>query len=250
MNGNVTTDDVLHSHGYGSRTPAIAGLRGIKLLEQVPEKELGDIARCCAWRRYAREQTILARDGSDKDVYFIASGIVRVTAFSGAGRQLTFRDLGAGEWFGDLAAIDGGRRSADVVALSETLLASVPPTLFLEMVARHPTMTAALVRHLVGHVRDLSMRLFSLSTLGVQNRVHAELLRLARLTQTHDNTASLDPAPRHIDIANHMSTSREEVTRELSRLGRDGIVRRDGRALVICDLKRLQCMVDDVRGRG
>ena len=231
-----------------ARGCALHGLRAIRLLARIPEPELGNIARCCAWRRYAREQTILARDATDKDVYFIASGVVRVTAFSGSGRQLTFRDLGMGEWFGDLAAIDGGRRSADVVAVSETLVASVSSALFLQMIARNPTMAEALLRHMVGHVRDLSARLFSLSTLGVQNRIHAELLRLARLTQAHGNIAFLEPAPRHIDIASHVSTSREEVSRELSRLKCEGIVQRQGRALVISDLDRLQRMVNDVRG--
>jgi len=234
----------------GVRTDACEAdsLRSVKLLARVPDEELGGIARSCAWRRYVREQTILARDASDRDVYFIASGVVRVTAFSGAGRQLTFRDLGTGDCFGDLSAIDGGRRSADVVALSDTLLASVPSSLFLQMIARNPTMAEALLRNLVGHVRDLSMRLFSLSTLGVQNRVHAELLRRARLLSASGNTARLDPAPRHADLASHVSTSREEVTRELSRLARDGIVCRDAGALVVCDLERLQRMVDDVHG--
>ena len=229
-------------------TDATESLRAVKLLARVPDAELGDIARACAWRRYGREQTILARDASDRDVYFIASGIVRVTAFSGAGRQLTFRDLGSGECFGDLSAIDGGRRSADVVAIRDTLLASVPSAVFLQMIARNPTMAEALLRNLVGHVRDLSLRLFNLSTLGVQNRVHAELLRLARLAPACGNSARLDPAPRHADLASHVSTSREEVTRELSRLSRDGIVRRDGSTLVVCDLERLQRMVDDVQG--
>jgi CRP-like cAMP-binding protein len=103
-------------------------------------------------------------------------------------------------------------------------------------------------------VRQLSERVIDLSTLGVQNRLHAELLRLARaanasLPQGADaNQARLDPAPKHAALASQISTNREQVTRELNVLVRSGVLRKDGKALVVADVARLEAMVSQVRG--
>jgi CRP-like cAMP-binding protein len=95
-----------------------------------------------------------------------------------------------------IAAIDRRSRSADVVALSETLLASVSASDFLHLVTDQASAADAQLKHLADWVRDLTDRLFELSTLGVQNRVDAELLRLAKnagvATMLHGSNLRLD----------------------------------------------------------
>jgi CRP-like cAMP-binding protein len=153
----------------------------------------------------------------------------------------------AGDWFGDFSAIDGLCRSADVVAMEDTLLASMPPASFRRLLQEHPKVCERMLLRLVACVRDLTDRVFDFSTLGVQNRVHAELLRLARLAGVNGNTARIDPAPKHTDIAGQISTYREQVTRELSAMVKQGLVQRDGRALVMPDVARLERLVAEVR---
>ena len=60
-----------------------------------------------------------------------------LTSFSASGRQVTFRDIPAGDWFGDLAAIDGLSRSADIVALDNALVAAMPPAIFRDLLHSH-----------------------------------------------------------------------------------------------------------------
>ena len=227
--------------------PSALGLRTIKLLVGLPDSALDDLARQCRWRRYTAGQRIISRDAPDNDVYMIVSGKVRITAFSAAGRQVMFRDTPAGEWFGDLAAIDRGSRSADVDAIADTLLASMSPMVFRALVHQHATVCDRVLDRLAGLVRDLTDRVFEFSTLGVQNRVHAELLRLAKEAGVKDNTARIDPAPKHADLAAKVSTYREQVTRELSAMARQGLVQRAGGALVVPDVARLEKLVAEVR---
>lgn len=223
------------------------GLRSVKLLEGIPAEALDDIARQCRWRRFAAGQQVISRDAADSDVYIVVSGHVRVTAFSASGRQVSYGEMHSGHWFGDFAAIDGLSRSADVVAIEETLVASMSPATFRALLHAHPQLCDRMLRRLVASVRELTERVFDFSTLGVQNRVHAELLRLAREAGIENNTARLDPAPRHGDIAAQISTYREQVTRELSAMAKQGIVRRDGNALVIPDVATLERLVTEVR---
>jgi CRP/FNR family transcriptional regulator, cyclic AMP receptor protein len=227
--------------------PSVLGLKSVKLLEGVPLSALEVLARQCRWRRFVADERIISREAPDNDVYLIVSGRVRVTAFSAAGRQVTFGDITAGQWFGDFAAIDGYSRSADVVALQDTLTAALAPTLFLRLLHDHPPVCDAMLRRLVGCVRELTERVYDFSTLGVQNRVHAEILRLARQAGVKGNTACIDPAPRHSDIAGQISTYREQVTRELSAMAKHGLVRKSGAALVVPDVERLERIVSEVR---
>jgi CRP-like cAMP-binding protein len=227
--------------------PTSLGLRRIALLEGLAPERFDALARECAWRNFAAEQSIISRAAPDRDLYFIVSGRVRVTTYSAAGRQVTFRDFGPGEHFGEVAAIDGLARSADVVGLEGGLLASLPPTALRRLLSEEPALAERLLSDFAKLVRRLSSRVIDLSTLGVHQRLHAELLRLARDAGVRDNRARIEPAPKHADLASQVSTYREQVTRELSALAKAGVLGKDGRALVVRDVARLQKMVEEVK---
>jgi CRP-like cAMP-binding protein len=230
--------------------PSALGLRTIKLLQGLSPERLASLAAQCTWRQFDAGKPIVARNSSDRAVHFIVSGHVRVTTFSPSGRQVTFRDEPAGEIFGDLAAIDGKERSADVLALDSVLVAALSAEDFRHLIDTEPLVRDRVLQRLVGLVRLLSARVIDLSTLGVQNRIHAELLRLARLADPTGNRVRLDPMPRHGDIASQVSTYREQVTREISSLVRSGLAQREDGALVLVDVERLARMVEEVRMEG
>ena len=227
--------------------PSILGLKRVRLLEGLADETLGSLVRQCRWRRFGAGERIISREAVDNDVYLIVSGRVRITAFSAGGRQVTYADMPAGHWFGDFAAIDGQSRSADVVALEETVLASLTPALFQRLLRDHPVVSERMMRRLVACVRELTERIYDLTTLGVQNRVHAEILRLAREAGVKDNTARIAPAPKHTDLAAHISTYREQVTRELSAMAKQGLIERADNALIVPDVARLERIVAEVR---
>lgn len=227
--------------------PSIVGLRGIEMFAQVSAARLSELAPQFAWKRVAAGLHLVSRDALDREVHLIIGGRVRVTVSTSSGRQVTYKDLGAGSAIGVLAAIDGAARSADVITLEETLVASMSEGLFHQILREVPTAAHWMRKSLVGMVRELSDRVFEVSALGVQNRVHAELLRLAREAGVADNRARLDPMPTHVDIAARVSTYREQVTREISAMVKEGLVERDGHALVLPDVERLERIVAEVR---
>lgn len=223
-------------------------LRQIALLAGLSDQRLDQLAQQCLWHSVAAAKPLLLRAEQQGEVFLLVSGRVRVTTYSANGRQVTFRDSEAGEHFGDIAAIDGGPRSADVVTLEPCVVASLDRTAFLALLRDEPLVAERVMQRLAALVRQLSERVIDLSTLGVQNRLHAELLRLARGAGFDGNQARLEPAPRHAALASQISTNREQVTRELNALVRSGVLRKDGRALVLEDAGRLERMVAQVRG--
>lgn len=212
--------------------------------------DLSSLASSCRWRAYTGGQEIIAQEGGSYDVYFVAQGRVRVTIYAANGREVTFRDLPAGASFGELAAVDGQSRSTSVVALDDqTWLASLSREQFRDLLRQQPVVVDNVLRGLVALVRNLTERVVEYSTLGVRNRIQAELVRMAREKGVSGNRASIAPSPKHADIASRVSTNREEVSREFGHLSREGIIERRRGELVIRDVRRLVDMVEKVRER-
>ena len=223
-------------------------LGGIAVFKDLPARDLEVLVKCCQWHRYAASQQIVGHMDETTDIFFIVDGKVRVVSYSLSGKEVTFRDIGAGEMFGEFAAIDGQPRSADVVATTDALIASMSANVFWEVLADHPTVTATILKRLTKQIRDLTERVFEFSTLAVRNRIQAELLRLARDHMRSENTAVISPAPTHANIASRVSTHREAVTRELNDLARAGVIEQRGRVLIIRNIGQLARMLEDVLG--
>jgi len=223
-------------------------LSGIDLFSDMEPAELERIERACSFKRYASQEQIIDRQNDSQDVFFVVKGAVRVVIYSLSGRESTLEDLAKGNHFGEMAAIDGAPRSASVMALDNCLIASLPQEPFLELFGTHPDIALKVMRMLTGVIRTSINRIMDLSTLAANNRVHADLLRLARIHSKGDNTAAISPIPTHSDIASRASTTRETVARVFSDLAKNGIVERQKKALMVLDVEQLSDMVEEVRG--
>ncbi len=219
----------------------------VELLAGLEGAERERLATRCRWRWWAPRQPVLDRGSDTHEICFIVSGAVRVVNYSANGREVSFADIAAGGTVGELAAIDGEPRSASVFALEHALIASLGAGHFNRIVATHPEIAFKIMQSLARMVRVADQRIMDLSTLGAHNRVHGELLRLARENMRDDGAVLLKPAPPHGDIAARVSTTRETVARVMGDLARDRIVNRRGGALAIPDLGRLAKLVEDVR---
>lgn len=191
-------------------------------------------------------ELIIGHRDQSRDVLFLLDGLARVSVYSLAGRQVSFRDIRPGDVVGELSAIDGKARSASVESLLASTFIVMPQGVFHDVLRSHPAVLLATLRHLTTQVRALTDRVFEFSTLAVRNRVHAEIVRLAReLGSEGGADAVIRPAPTHTEIASRISTHREAVTRELNRLEGLGVIAREGRTLRVTNLARLEAMVED-----
>ena len=218
------------------------------LFARLREAEREQLAKRLNWARYSAGEQIISHLDDSSDVFVVITGTVRVVIYSLTGREVTYRDIPAGKYFGELAAIDGLPRSASIVAMRDSLIASMSAETFWRIILDHPEVITCLVKDLTKSVRSLTERVFEFSALAVKNRIHAELLRLARAHMTGANEALIDPAPTHTEIASRISTRREAVARELSNLSRDGLLERRKGAWAIGDVERLACLVQEVVG--
>lgn len=189
-----------------------------------------------------RDQLVLDQGLETVDVFLIQKGRVKVSLFTPHGRETILREMGPGEIFGELAAIDGQPRSASIIAVDETVLARLSGAEFLTFLREVPEAHLWITRQLSLRVRDLTGKVFELTSLPVNTRLHCELLRLGSERRSGDS-AVIDRFPTHSDLAARLGTHREAITRELGFLTKERVVKQQGRRMTILAVGRLETMI-------
>lgn len=218
------------------------GLARISLFSDLDDAALREVEARCNWARFASGEQIFDKDSDTLDVYFVVDGAVRILTTGADEREVALADVIAGNYFGELAAIDGMKRSARVVATRDCLLASLEGGAFLDLMRRHPPVAIKVVERLTRIVRSLDSRVAQLSSQGENQRIWGEILRLAQPDPAQPESWQIPDMPNHKEIAAWAGTTREQVAQAIGELARDGVVRRRSMGLVICDLPRLRLM--------
>jgi CRP-like cAMP-binding protein len=185
-------------------------------------------------RLQARKGQMLIAQGSEaSEVYLILSGRVNISVFSANGRETILRDMGPGHLFGELAAIDGRPRSANVTVIEDATLVLVSAAAFRTFLVEVPEAGYWMAKQLAARVRSLSDKSVELASQPVAARLVGELLRLAEAHSAGEDRAEIARLPTHADLAARIGTHREAVTRELRLLAREGLVAQSGRRLTV-----------------
>lgn len=226
----------------------LSALKRVPLLASLSGTSLDRVARDCRWQQFEAGEQLVDYQESSTEVFFLIEGKLRVIVYSVDGKAVLFTDLKPGAMVGEIAAIDRAGRSAGVEAIEPSTVASLTADQFEALLLREPQLALATLRHVAAELRRLSERVVEFSTLMVQNRIQAELLRLAAEAGQQESQALLAPTPSLSEIADRVSTHREAVSRELSRLASIGLLRREGSNLRIMDVARLTRLVREAKG--
>ena len=215
-------------------------LRQVALFTSLRDEELFSVARRSRIQRYTERQEILSAGDNGTDVFFILSGRVEVRNYSKNGREFVYSTIGAGESFGEFAAIDGRPRSASIVALEDSLVCRMGSSEFLSVLSSNFDVALRLMRLLTAKLRGLTDRQLELVASNSRDRILSELARLADTGIKRGASITIQPAPTHYEIAARVGSQREAVTKELNRLEALGYVRVSRKHIVILDMARFR----------
>ena len=199
----------------------------------------------CTWCRAERNQWVIDYQDTSNDVFFVIGGTLRVKIQSVSGREVLLREIDAGEYFGEIAAIDNQPRSSGILAVTDVTFARMPAGVFRATVHAHPDVCDQLLALLARYVRTMSNRVNEFTMLDARHRIYAELLRLSKPETGKPTHAVVSPPPVHSDLAARVSIRRESVTRELKALERAGLIEKRRGALVLTDTTRLRQMIEE-----
>ncbi len=219
-------------------------LAGISLLVEASPEIIKEIEAKCRWSEHDAGDIIVDVRDMTTDVFFVVGGRLKVMNFRGESKEVALAELGPGDTFGELSAIDSNKRSARVAALEPTLLASMPGKEFRKILILCPEVALILLKRFAGLIRSLTMRVTTLSTLTDRQRVYFELLRLSEPNAEGDGSWVISNLPPHAEIAAKVGADKEEVAAAIGNLARYGVVERRHKTLIINDRDRLARLAD------
>ncbi len=197
--------------------------------EILPKALLEAIATVATVRPYPRNAIIVTEGDESDSLYVMLSGKARVYVSDEKGREASLNQMGPGEYFGEVT-LDGGPRSASVMALEECRCAVIRRAELTAFIERNPGFALHLVRKLAHRVRELTENVRSLALMDVYGRVARLLLELAEET---DGKLVVPGPLTHREIASRVGASREMISRIFSDLADGGYVRKEDGQLVI-----------------
>lgn len=190
-------------------------------------------------RRYPPRATILRQGDEAGETVLLVQGLAHALVYGPDGQVVLLQAYEPGDLFGAVAQDQPRAHEADVVAVDEVRAALFAALDFLALIESHASVGLAVSRQLLKQLRAAAGRMVEQITVSAAGRVHAELLRLARL----DDGYRVSPMPVLSALAVRIHSTRETVSRTLSALERRGIVRREEDALVIVAPHRLEGMI-------
>ena len=139
----------------------------------------------------------LCREGDPSSaVWFLRAGHVKLSKVALSGREVVLELRGPGDIVGEMGVIDGGARSASVIALGHAELLSLTPAAFFEVVDRRPPIARRLLEELVGRLRQAADRQLEIGTADVVGRLAQRLVELAGSLGVEQDAKADSGAPR------------------------------------------------------
>jgi len=230
---------------------AVELLRRTRLFAGLDEPTLRALAERSVERSFPRHGRLFFQGDPGNGLFVVASGLVKVVVTSEDGEEMVLVTLGPGEALGELAVVDGGPRSAAAEALEPTSALLITRPVVLELAARDPALTEALLQALGGLLRRLTEQASDLVFLDLPGRMAKLLAGLAaeRGTATAEGI-ELDAILTQTDLAGMVGASRQSVNQILQGFARRGYLQVRGRRIVIhrLDLVRRRAGLDPVSG--
>lgn len=216
-------------------------MKGINFFHGMKEEEIQRILNNSNERIYSRG-TIIFREGEETDgIYIITAGLIKVYKMSIDGREKTLAILNPGDIMGEMALFDYSYRSATAEALEASTVNVIPRQDFERLLEEMPALAIKVIRVLAERLRQADEEIKNLLFLNARSRV---ILNLVQLVEQHmQGKKPGTPIPfrlTHAEMANLVGVSRETVTRVISELQDEGLIRIEKRKLWINDIQRLK----------
>jgi CRP/FNR family transcriptional regulator, cyclic AMP receptor protein len=216
-------------------------LAGTALFGRLSVLDLSAIAQHLRPVTFKANQLIFSRGDEGRDIYFVTEGRVRLSILSGDGRELSLTHAAAGDFFGEIAALDAAPRSADATALGAVKGFNLPQSAIKSLLESNPRIAVEAIRFLCRRIRDTNEKLEAIALHPIEVRIARFLLTALKLQKIAPvgGKATVDLAMSQGELALLVGASRPKVNIALVLLEDHGGIVRDGMRIV-CDLEVLE----------
>ena len=206
------------------------------LLKPLEEYELAHLSERMTLKSFPRRGMVVSKDSPTYDLGFLVDGRLQGVDFTVDGRSVGLYFVNPGDYFGELAVIDGQPPSEFVVAASRSTVAFLEAEQARGLIASNPALATAVMSRMAQRVRLVMSQRTLLSLPTPFQRLCVLLLQLIN-TQ---GQPAVNPVPTHQELAIMINASRETVTRVFQQLFLQNIIVREGDRLDLIKLDYLQ----------
>ncbi len=219
----------------------IQDLKIIPLFSELNDDDLAKIAKISVQQSYKKDNMVLIEEEVGATMFIILSGRIKISRISDEGREVILSILVDGDFFGEMAILDGQTRSANAVTLDNTEMMIIRREDFLQMLYDFPQITINLLKELAHRLRRSDAQIKSLSLQNALGRVASTILRIADDAGIiKQGIVEISHMPPQQDMANMAGTSRETISRVIKTLGQLGYLKKQGSKLFILDYDRFR----------
>ncbi|HEX7874777.1 MAG TPA: Crp/Fnr family transcriptional regulator [Sphingobium sp.] len=219
------------------------------LLEKLPDESLlkvldpAELTELLGQAREAkaRKGEAIIRQGDDGNALLILlEGQARVTVYSANGREIVLEYAGPGTVLGEIALLDGGVRTASVIAMGPLKYLILPRSVFEHVVASNHRMALRLMKELATRLRRANQTIETDRAYAAASRLARFLLRLAYENGEAGDAIRLSQT----ELSMFAGISRENINRQLSLWQQEGIVAVTHGGVTIMDREALEDIAD------
>jgi CRP/FNR family transcriptional regulator, cyclic AMP receptor protein len=212
-------------------------LKKVHYLSHLPASALGKMMKIAKVLTFRKGDLIISKKEAAEHLFIVAQGRVKIFVAPSPRKTKTFATIEKGEFFGELALLDGTVRTASAEALEDnTRIIIVPKRDFQRFLLKDPGFMMMLLRTLAERLRRTNETIEGLLFKNLLGRVAKALVDLQE--RKPGNGQGL--AVTHQELAAWVGTSREPLSRALSSLRRGGLIETGQGHIKISDPAKLK----------
>ena len=211
-------------------------LHRVPVFSMLSPEELEHVAQVALPRRFVAGEVVFKEGDEGSTCYVVRSGRMRAVRAHPDGRSITLAHFGPGDIFGEMAMLDGERRSATVESIEATDVIAILSADMHRLLREYPEISVKLIAALGQRLRDTNERLARQSFQTVQSRVATVLADLVTRARTEGHTeGDVVITATQAELAGLAGSSRESASRFLAVLERAGIISQGRGKLTVHD---------------
>jgi CRP/FNR family cyclic AMP-dependent transcriptional regulator len=215
----------------------IDALRIVGWLDLLSEAEVGLLLDSASYFNKPDQSAVFVQGDIDDTVHIILRGKVALTKTVAMGDEKFVRELGPGEYFGELSVLDPSSRSMNVTTAAETEFVAIKGKAFLHCLERNGRLATKVLISLARTLRLADGRLDTRRPMGQRLLFALEELAIQESPQGQSPVRRIVRVSR-AELAIRCDADVKTVSRELTKLEQSGAIRRDGRAILLLSSRR------------
>jgi CRP-like cAMP-binding protein len=218
-------------------TEIFNAVSSISLFRGLPKDQLDDLVQIAVEKSYEKGKLIFSEGDEADGFYVVLDGQVKIFKLSVEGKEHILHMFGPGEPFGEVPVFAGQDFPAHAEAVAESRLIFFSKHTFTALVQENPSLALNMLAVLSMRLRQFTVKIEHLSLKEVPGRLAAYLLYLSDKNEAQ-GAVELDISKQQ--LAALLGTIPETLSRILAKMTKQGLIRVEGRHIVMLDQPGLE----------